>query len=201
MERKLCLNPLVWVWLALGIVLLPLNWLLATGMAAAFHELCHMAAAKLLGVRIFGLSVSTGGCLLETEPMEDWKELLCAVAGPLGSLGLGLLAPWYPRLAICGMIQGLYNLFPLYPLDGGRILRCAAKMLLTEERAETICRWAEGSLSAILLASAVYVSFRADWGILFIAVAVLLAMRFGKAKNSLQTGATRGTIELPFLKR
>lgn len=201
MARKLHLDPLVWIGLALGILLLPLNWLLAVGFAGAFHELCHMAAAKLLGVRILGLSVSTGGCLLETEPMENWKELLCALAGPLGSLSLILMARYFPRLAICGGIQGLFNLLPLYPLDGGRVLRCAAGMLLGQQLSHRILRWAEAILAAMLLAAAILLSFRADWGFLSIATGVLLAARLGKAKNSLQTGATRGTIELPFLKR
>lgn len=201
MGQKLHIDPGVCIWLALGILLLPMNWLLAAGIAVAVHELFHLAAMKWLGVRTFGMSVGSGGCLLETEPMESWKELICAGAGPLGSFTLLLLARWFPRLAICGGIQGLYNLLPLYPLDGGRILYCTATILLGEKRAATFHRWAEGIFSGALLVAAVFVSLRADWGILSIAVAVLLAARIGKAKNSLQTGATRGTIELPFLKR
>lgn len=201
MGLKLRIDAPAYIWLCLGIMLLPLNWLVAALAAAAVHELCHLGVVKLLGIQIYGLRIGTGGCLLETEPMELHQELVCAGAGPLGSLLLLFLIRWFPRLAVCGAVQGIYNCLPLYPLDGGRLLHCAAKMLLRGEWAEALCRWTERLTVILLSVAAVWVSVYAKWGILSIAAAVLLAIRIGKSKNSLQTGATQGTIELPFLKR
>lgn len=56
--------------------------------------------------------------------MAAWKEALCALAGPVGSFSVVLLAEYFPEAALFGLVQGLYNLLPVYPLDGGRILRC-----------------------------------------------------------------------------
>ena len=61
---------------------LPLNWLLSALAAAAFHELCHGAAILLLGGRIWGVRISAGGAVMETEPLSSGKELVCALAGP-----------------------------------------------------------------------------------------------------------------------
>lgn len=201
MERKLCIDALTYIWLCLGILLLPLNWLVAAVTAAAAHELCHLVAAKALGIRIYSLRIGTGGCLLETEPMEAWQELLCAAAGPFGSFLLLFLIRWFPRLALCGAIQGMYNCLPLYPLDGGRMLRCVCEILLTGKHVENLCRWAERITVILLGIAACAVSVSLKWGIVSLGAGCMLAARIGKSKNSLQTGASRGTIELPFLKR
>lgn len=108
---------------AAALFILPLRWLAAALIAASFHEFCHFTALRRCGVRILHLRIGITGTVMETEPMEVRQELLCALAGPLGSLVLTGAGRLFPILAICGLVQGLYNLLPLYPLDGGRIVR------------------------------------------------------------------------------
>ena len=67
--------------------------------------------------------------------MSPIREAICALAGPLGSFSLLLISEYFPEAAVCGLIQGAYNLIPVYPLDGGRLMRC----LLPRK----ICRWTE----------------------------------------------------------
>ena len=57
--------------------------------------------------------------------MEPVQEALSALAGPAGSFLMLLLCRVFPEAALWGTVQGLFNLLPVYPLDGGRVLRCA----------------------------------------------------------------------------
>ena len=73
--------------------------------------------------------------------MPPGRELLCALAGPAGSLLLAMLP--VPKLALCALIQGMFNLLPLEGLDGGRILGCILDMTLPiyRERIVRAAQW------------------------------------------------------------
>lgn len=109
---------------ALMLLVLPLRWMLAWAVAAALHELGHLVAVCLLGGRVLEIRAGARGMVMETVPMKPWQTILATAAGPGVSLSLVLLCRWMPRTALCGLAQGLYNLLPIYPLDGGRIVRC-----------------------------------------------------------------------------
>lgn len=177
-------EPEALVLLALLLVVLPLPWLGAAILAAAVHELCHLAAVRLLGGRTEGLRVGAGGARLGAVLPTPGRELLAIAAGPLGSLSLVLLARLLPRTALCGLVQGLYNLIPVEPLDGGRAVR-----LLLE-------RWCPAHVGRILrclrLGAAMCAVFLgAVWGLLP-ALAVILAVLTGPGE-----GATRGSPARP----
>lgn len=114
-----------WACLAGALLLLtvPLQWLAAALTAAAVHELCHVLAIRLTGGKIHGFHIGLRGAVLDTSPMGDRQEFFCALAGPIGSFLLTFLFRRFPRLALCGFVQGFFNLLPLWPMDGGRILR------------------------------------------------------------------------------
>ncbi len=117
--------------IALMLLQLPIQWVAAVMAAAAVHEICHGLAVVLCGGNVRRISLGTRGARMDVDILSPGKELLCALAGPVGSLLLLLVSKWFPRLAICGAFHGIYNLLPVYPLDGGRALRCAAVLLPT----------------------------------------------------------------------
>lgn len=117
------IDPQTYLFWALLLLLFPLNWLSAVFLAAIFHELCHVLAVKLLKGNIRNFHVHWNGCVLEVDRFKDVHQFVSILAGPLGSLSLVLLHRIAPRIAVCGFFQGIYNLIPLLPLDGGRLLR------------------------------------------------------------------------------
>lgn len=126
---------------ALMLLMLPLKWLLAALFAALIHELGHIAAVLAVGGTVLRLELGTGGARLETQPMGRYQELICAAAGPAASLLLLCFSRFIPRAAVCGAVQGIYNLIPVYPLDGGRILRCLTASMEHPQRVCAVVEW------------------------------------------------------------
>jgi stage IV sporulation protein FB len=127
--------------LALGLLVLPIWWVLAAVVAAIWHEACHYFALRLCGGRPLGLQAGLTGAVMEIDFLNPVQELFCAMAGPLGSLLLLFFAKWLPRTAICAGFQGIYNLLPLFPLDGGRIVRCLLELVFPQKLGENLCSW------------------------------------------------------------
>ena len=144
---------ILWAFLLLA---LPLNILLGAMGAAVFHEGCHLLMIRLTGGRVIHLTVGAGGMVMETAGMPLGKEILCALAGPAGSFVLLCMYPRMPVLAVCGLVQGAFNLLPLYPLDGGRALGCGLELLFPG-RGQGILKAAEILTLLILLGLAVWV--------------------------------------------
>ena len=167
---------------ALLLLILPLKWLLAALCAALIHELCHLAAVKFTGGRVLEICIGRGGASIKIGPMDSRRELICALAGPLGGLTLLLFARWIPRITICAGIHSIYNLLPVYPLDGGRALQCATSIYFRPETCERICNLVENLCKAMLIGLAFYASFVLRLGFLpvFAVCIILFKTKSGK---------------------
>ena len=112
----------MYILMALFLLLLPLDWVLSVVFAGLFHELCHVFAVYAMNGRILRMEIRPMGCILETGRLDRQKQFISILAGPMGSLALLFLSHAAPKVALCGLAQGIYNLIPVYPLDGGRLL-------------------------------------------------------------------------------
>lgn len=133
------------------LLVIPLPWLAAAAAAAAFHELCHAVVILLMGGRILEMRIGLNGAAMETDTLSDRQELFAALAGPIGSFLLVFFVQWTPRIAFCGLIHGGFNLLPLFPLDGGRILHCLVRMVSQGRNEERICSAIETGMRIVLV--------------------------------------------------
>lgn len=110
--------------------------------AAAVHEAGHVLALRRGGARITGVTLSFSGAVLGfAGALTRREEALAAAAGPaLGALwALLALAPcgtFLRRSGAASAVLTAFNLLPVLPLDGGRLLA----LLAGETRARRISR-------------------------------------------------------------
>lgn len=176
------------IFLALLCLTVPLNWLFAAFLAAAFHELCHILAVWALGGQIHDIRLGSGGAVLDASCMTPGRELAAILAGPAGSLSLLLLAPVVPRTALCGAVHGMFNLLPVYPLDGGRAVACLSEILFPPELAGKVCNGVKWAAIMLVLTAGFLGTFLVKLGILPFFTSLFLLSRASGGKIPCKPG-------------
>lgn len=107
---------------------------------ATLHEYGHYFVLKMYGYEMKGITYSLSGAgLVGNTNFKDKHEIIISLAGPFVNLILIFLtiAFWwiFPSsylftydFFITNIIVGIFNLLPIYPLDGGRILSAVMSM-------------------------------------------------------------------------
>ncbi len=117
--------------------------------AAAVHELGHFLALRLCKCRLRCLRLGLAGLEMDYAPrQEGLRSLLCAAAGPaLGGLyalcACVLGGDFWLISGAASFLLTVFNLLPILPLDGGRVLRA----LLPERAALRFSRCAALALT------------------------------------------------------
>ena len=163
--------------LAALVLCLPLPWVVAAAVAALVHECGHYLAICCFTRKNVGITFSAFSARMPLPEMGRGAELVCALAGPVFGMLLLLLARWWPRTAICALGQSAFNLLPVYPLDGGRALRCGLEMRLDPPRVEKVCAVVAWIFKVLLVGLSVYAAFFLDFGLLPLLVMLTLLFR------------------------
>ena len=154
---------------------------MAFTLAAGCHELGHLLVLALLRKRIYGLSLGVFGAVIETASLGYVEEAICAAAGPVMNFLLFFfcLHNWF-IFAFCNLVLLVYNLLPLYPLDGGRAFR-ALLLLLLPERVAMRCTHIVGMLvCGVILVTAITMTTLYQCGIWPMFAAAIILWKIGR---------------------
>ena len=155
--------------------------------AMVLHEAAHAEVAARLGFKLTELKIMPYGAAIcgKLDGMLARDELIIAIAGPIFSMAVATLfvSLWwlFPEsyfftadFVVANVSLGLFNLLPVYPLDGGRVT--LAILRGKTHRAELIMKIIGCLVSlALLLAFAVTLAFRVNFTLLAVGAFLLVS--------------------------
>ncbi len=149
-------------------------------LAAALHEAAHFLALRAFGAPVRSFCLTLFGGEIRLEPWESLsyaQEILAAAAGPAANIALAISASCLGAYFFAGvnLVLGIFNLFPLRQLDGGRILYLALSALIDPvfaDHAAHVCTLVCGA--ALICALGAYFAYGGEGLAAFIPLAWLL---------------------------
>ncbi len=108
-----------------------------------WHEFGHALSAKAFGLGPISITLhGFGGLTQHARAGTAWRDLLVILAGPgaglflgMGALIAGLLVPMdgllgaiWNQLVFVNIFWSLFNLLPIFPMDGGQALNAVLRM-------------------------------------------------------------------------
>lgn len=143
------------------------NVLFCYFLCLCIHEFCHAIVAKKLGYKIGKVKLLATGAVLEAESDEFSyvDEIKIAISGPLFNLFFSfiLIVLWWifpvvynftMDLCVINLAIFAFNMLPIFPLDGGRILLAFLSKNIERSRAVKIVK-----AITILLSSMIFLIF------------------------------------------
>ena len=125
-------DPAAYLLWALSALIVPARWLFAWAAATVVHELGHYLSLRIFGVEVFEIKITCCGILMRSRPLTHMQHAICSFAGPFAGLILLPVSRGYPIWATCLFVQSVFNLLPVYPLDGGVVLYELLAQFLSE---------------------------------------------------------------------
>ena len=202
---KIRIHPLFFL---LGVVLFLLgNWyvFLAYFITMLAHEMGHSAAASRYGFRLDDINLMPYGAVLsgETDGLTPRQEIIVALCGPAVNLALAVIftALWWlipatffftEVFVVSNIVTALFNIIPVFPLDGGRIALAAMSSKMPRGKAMRAVK-ISGIITASIFTALFIVSAFFKFNLTYSIIAVFIfagTLTGGKAFSYIRVKAT-----------
>ena len=161
---------------------------------AIIHELSHLLAGLVLKMKIKRITIMSVGLSIEFKiPYSDLnekilksnklelKKIIIAIAGPLiniiiifMSIFLNIKLELKYLIIYSNLLIAVFNLLPLYPLDGGRILKSVICLIKGKRKAESLInRISNIMFFLIIFIFSILIYYLKNFAILFIMIYLL----------------------------
>ena len=152
------------------------------------HELGHLTAMRLLGVKIRSVRLSAFGIAIQKEgglKLSYAKEIIVAAAGAFANLGLALVFSFFPHdfdepgrvtlFMAANIAVAAFNMLPIGGLDGGSLLKLSAERFLPQGIAFVLSRVFSFLILVPIFALSFFLIMRPERNFTLLAVSVYLA--------------------------
>lgn len=157
---ELVVEPLTIVYIALSLILGRFSFVIGLFALTIFHEFFHCFAATIFKIPVESIHITPIGChanITNLESSTRFKQFIVLIVGPLSFFFSWALIRWffnldfisiyrYEELFKTNLLIMIFNLLPIYPLDGGRI----GKMVLSSIFDELTALKINGAVNMIL---------------------------------------------------
>ena len=119
--------------LMMWLIFFPPLWIAVVSVAVSLHETAHLIACRMVGIRTLSVKALPWGLTVSAPLMyEPASQFVISLSGPMCNFFLLFFCPVIRTLfskevsdlfALANLADGLLNLLPALPLDGGIILK------------------------------------------------------------------------------
>ena len=145
---EISFHPLTVLYIALSLILGRFSFVFALFIIAFIHELFHVFAARLFNLKISEIKILPIGCYANIENLDSIKRLeqiIVLLLGPLSFFFTRAIITYLYRIdfiSVYGfreyneinLFMMLFNLLPIYPFDGGRVLKIILSSFVSEKK-------------------------------------------------------------------
>jgi len=155
---------LLFAWVSPSIVV-------AIFLSVLVHELAHAFVANRLGYRVRQIYIDLfyGAAEIDLEHCPERDAIQIIGAGPISNLLLAIVSfgfyagtgfPFLTEMIVVNVVLLIFNILPIYPMDGGRIFRSFLMKEMPSNRrlAKKISDWTSLVFSVALLGYCIYTS-------------------------------------------
>lgn len=156
-------------------------WIVMLVFSIWIHEMAHSVVASYCGVNVDKIVMfALGGCAVMNEnPKTPLKEFLISIVGPLLSFCMGMtvlvLFPQHSNMpgwmllhfAYLNIVISIFNMLPIYPMDGGRVLHSILWKTKGEKVAGMTTSYSSAALSILLAFCGLLDVLKGDFGGIF----------------------------------
>lgn len=146
-------------------VIYSLPFALAIVATLVFHEYGHLRAMRHFGIPTKGMYLIpfVGGIAVGEKPRTHWEDIYISMMGPMYGLFMTIVcyllylvtdSHLIGLVASVSALVNIFNLLPIHPLDGGRVV----KALVFSGRSNL-------AIGTMVLASALFFALAMTWGL------------------------------------
>ena len=158
------------IWFFLLFLMLPPIAVAVVFLSVLIHELGHAWMANRKGYQVYGVTIDmiSGAASIDAN-MHDRDSIPIVAAGPISTLVLCvlgyLITPFCPAGPInifmeymfnINLFLFIFNILPIYPMDGGQIVRSYANLSNNRYRNRRRASWLSLTFSGLVLVYALY---------------------------------------------
>ena len=158
-------------------------YILAIFISILLHELGHAFMAHRLGYKVHNIYVDifNGAAIIDLDKMDNKEQLKVVAAGPWVNMMLLSLSVFISAffknhfiwsMCVVNFLLLVFNILPIFPLDGGRLLRTYLKIKTNDEnKSIRISSWV-----SLLFSSALFVFYLTNFSLIMVVFSLIFIL-------------------------